>query len=129
MVISVFDFVIILFTGLAMTRLFLFSGNIYFGELTRTNRIPFMMSQILLPFFIGTLIILLIKIPKVLPLEILVDSSMLLLLLPATIRASVVHDMMFEEGTKRIRIFWILLFITGVLLFLFRTVFGIGIKF
>ena len=128
MVLTLLDFVIILFTGLALARLFLYSGNIYLNLLDKSNRMPFVLSQLFLPFLIGTGIILLIKLPKISSLEICVDFSMLLLLLPVIFRARVIQDLFFEEERKRIKPFWILLFAAVILTVLFRIILGIGVR-
>ena len=128
MVLTLLDFVIILFTGLGLTRLFLFSGNIYLNKLDKSNRMPFVLSQLFLPFLIGTGIILLIKLPKISSLEIGVDFSMVILLLPVIFRARVSQDLFFEEERKRIKLFWILLVAAVILSVLFRIIFGIGIR-
>jgi hypothetical protein len=128
MLLTVFDIVIIVFTGLVVARLFLFSGNIYLNQLDKSNRMPFVISQLLLPFIIGTAIIFLIKIPKISSLEIGVDLSMLILMLPVFFRARVSQDLFFEEDRKKIRPFWILLICTVTAIFLFRIIFGIGVR-
>lgn len=128
MVLTLLDFVIILFTGLALARLFLLSGNIYLNKLYKSNRMPFVLSQLFLPFLIGTGIILLIKLPKISSLEIGVDFSMIILLMPVIFRARVSQDLFFEEERKRIKPFWILLIAAVILFVLFRIIFGIGVR-
>jgi hypothetical protein len=128
MVLTLLDFVIILLTGLGLARLFLFSGNIYLKKLDKSNRMPFVISQILLPFLIGTGIILLIKLPKISSLEIGVDFSMIILLMPVIFRARISQDLFFEEERKRIKPFWILLISAVILSVLFRIIFGIGVR-
>jgi hypothetical protein len=128
MVLTLVDFMIILFSGLALGRIFLFTGNIYLNQLDKSNRMPFVYSQFLLPFLIGTGIILLIKLPEITSLEICVDFSMLILLLPVIFRARTSHDLFFEEDKKIIKPFWILLIATIIVSVLFRIILGTGIR-
>jgi hypothetical protein len=129
MVFTLIDFVIILFSGLVLTKLFLLSGNIYLNKLDRSNRMPFALSQIFLPFLLGTGIILLIKLPKISSLEICVDFSMLLLLLTVIFRARVSQELFFEEESKKIKPFRILIITTVIITILFRVILGNGIRF
>jgi hypothetical protein len=129
MVMTLIDFVVILFTGLALSKLFLFSGNIYLNKLDKVNRMPFALSQFLLPFLLGTGLILLLKIPGISSLEICVDFSMLLLLMPVIFRARVSQDLFFEEEEKKIKPFWVILVATVIIAVLFRIILGVGIRF
>ncbi|MCX6250764.1 MAG: hypothetical protein NTX61_08430 [Bacteroidetes bacterium] len=128
MILTVFAFIIMMFTGLAMTRQFLFTGNLYFNLLDKSNRMSFVKAQYLFPFLIGTLIIIAVELPKVSALEICVLGSMALVLIPTVLRTRFMQDIYYEEEPKKVKIFWKAVAWTIVLFFLFRVIFGIGIR-
>jgi hypothetical protein len=128
MVISLLGFICLVSAGLALTRYALYSGNIYFNKLDKKNRMPFMMSQVFLPFIMGTAIIIGIKQPKITQFEITVAISMILMLLPATIRARFFGTMYFDEDLKKIKVMWPWLIAALILIPAFRIIFGMGIR-
>ncbi len=128
MVISLFGFICLISAGLGLTRYVLYSGNIYFNKLDKNNRMPFIISQIFLPFIIGTAIIIWIKQPKITQLEVVVAISMILLMLPATIRARFFGNMYFDEEPKKIKVMWPWLLAALLLIPAFRFIFGMGIR-
>jgi hypothetical protein len=114
--------------GLFLSRFILFTGNIYFNFIGKVERGSFLMSQIFLPFLIGTGIITLIKIPIVNAFEVFVEGSMLLILLPAIIYARFSDDLFFDEEPRKIQIKWIWISISFLVLLLFRFFFWKGVR-
>ncbi len=114
--------------GLFLSRFVLLTGNIYFNNIGKRNRGPFLMSQILLPFLIGTGMIILVKQPFENGFEFIVEGSMLLVLLPAILRARLTNDLFFDEEPRRIRIKWIWIFITILAFIFFRIWFWKGVR-
>jgi hypothetical protein len=53
---------------------------------------------------------------------------MLLIILPIIIRGRLMKDMYFDPETRKIRLRWIFLFITGAALFLYRVIFELGVR-
>jgi hypothetical protein len=129
MIMTVVAFIVMIFAGLAMTRQFMFMGNIYFNMLNKANRMSFVKAQYLLPCLLGTLIIILVDLPKVTVLEICVLGSMLLVILPVVLRTRFMQDMYYEEDPKKIKLSWKAITWVLVLYILFRIIFGIGIRF
>jgi len=114
--------------GLFLSRFVLLTGNIYLNNIGKGNRSPFLMSQIFLPFLIGTGMIILIKQPLENGFELIVEGSMLLVLLPAILRARLTNDLFFDEEPRRIRIKWVWIFITILAFILFRIWFWKGVR-
>jgi hypothetical protein len=114
--------------GLFLSRFMLLTGNIYFNNIGKVNRGPFLMSQIFLPFLIGTGMIILIKQPLKNSFELIVEGSMLLVLLPAILRARFSNDLFFDEEPRKIRIKWVWIFLTIVAFLLFRIWFWKGVR-
>jgi hypothetical protein len=114
--------------GLFVSRFLLLTGNIYFNNLHKRNRSPFLMSQILLPFLAGTGMIILIKQPIVNGFELVVEGSLILVILPAILRARLSNDLFFDEEPRKIRIKWLWIFTTITAFILFRIYFWKGIR-
>lgn len=128
MVLTLFAFICIFLIGLFMTRLFLYSGNIYFNTLNRYNRLKFAFSQFLLPFIFGNIIILLLKIPEVKLFEILLNGCTLLLILPVIFRSINLQDLYFDEEPRKIKFASYYILITLLMMIGFRVGLGIGIR-
>ncbi len=115
-------------SGLVFSRFMLLTGNIYFNFINKANRSPFLMSQILLPFLIGTGMITFIKQPLLNSFEPVVESSMMLILLPALLNARFSDDLFFDEEPRKIRIKWVWILISVLILILFRVYFWKGVR-
>ena len=127
-ILTLFGFVALFSLGLLFSRLFMFSGNIYFNDLHRYNRRKFIYCQFLFPYLIGTAVIFLIKLPVINPFELSLLGSMILILIPISIKGFTVQDLYFDEEPRKIRISVYFVLATILLLIAFRIVFGIGIK-
>jgi hypothetical protein len=114
--------------GLFLSRFLLLTGNIYFNNITKSNRGPFLMSQIFLPFLIGTGMIILVKQPLMNGFELVVNGSMILVILPAILRARFTNNLFFDEEPRRIRIKWVWIFVTIGCFLLFRIYFWRGVR-
>jgi hypothetical protein len=114
--------------GMFFSRFMLFTGNIYFNFINKANRSPFIISQILLPFLIGTGIITIIKQPLLNSFEPVVESSMMLILLPALLNARFSDDLFFDEEPRKIRIKWVWILISILILIFFRIYFWKGVR-
>jgi len=114
--------------GLFLSRFLLLTGNIYFNNIGKSNRSPFLMSQILLPFLIGTGMIILVKQPLRNSFEMVVEGSMVLVILPAILHARLTNDLFFDEEPRKIRIKWIWIFGAILAFALFRIYFWNGVR-
>ena len=114
--------------GLFLSRFILLTGNIYFNNIDKSNRKQFLMSQVFLPFLIGTGMIMFIKQPLKNGFEFLVTGSMLLVILPAILLARYTNDLYFDEEPRKIRIKWVWILITILVFFLFRMWFWNGVR-
>jgi hypothetical protein len=128
MVIALLGFIALVSAGLGLAKFALYSGNIYFNKIDKNNRMPLVISQIFLPFVIGTILMIILKQPRINTLELTVSISMILVILPATIRARFIGNMYFDEDPKRIRLMWPWLLALLILLPAFRYFFGIGVR-
>jgi predicted Na+-dependent transporter len=100
----------------------------YFNFLNRGNKMQFLISQILLPFIVGTGIIALIKQPLLNFLEVFSEGSMLLIICPAIIYARYSQELFFDEEPREIKVNWRWIVASLLMLILFRVYFGIGVR-
>lgn len=128
MVIALIGFIALVAAGLGLTRFSLYSGNIYFNKLNKKNRMPFILSQVFLPFIIGTIFIIALKQPRITSLEVLVAISMIFLIFPAVVRARFFGNMYFDEEPRQIKLMWPWLLAAILLIPAFRLIFGIGVR-
>lgn len=117
-----------LVTGLFLSRFLLTTGNMYFNFLNKDNKMPFLISQILLPFIIGTWMIALIKQPLLNFFEVFSEGSMLLIICPAIIYARSSQELFFDEEPREIKFNWQWIIASLLMLILFRVYFGQGIR-
>jgi hypothetical protein len=96
--------------------------------ITKANRSYFLQSQFLIPYLLGFAILVLIKTPEITEFDFLVNLAMLLLILPIVFRGLSMKDMYFDPEIRKIRIRWIFLLTTAVVLVLFRVLFELGVR-
>jgi hypothetical protein len=128
LLIIIFSSTFLILTGLLLTKIALFSGNAYFNMITKENRSYFLQSQFLIPSLLGVVVLILIKTPKITEYDLLVNLTMFLLILPIVLRGLSMKDLYFDPETRKIRVRWIFLLTTVVVLFLFRILFGFGVR-
>ncbi|MEI7661366.1 MAG: hypothetical protein WCK34_04180, partial [Bacteroidota bacterium] len=119
-ILSILVFVMMFTIGLLLFQLFLFSANIYFNDLRKSYRFRFLTSQFLVPFLIGNIAILLIKIPSFSYFDATLNATGLLILIPLFVRSVSFQDMYFDEDQRTINIRVGMIALTIILLTLFR---------
>ena len=128
LILTISAFLIMFTTGFFLTRVSLFSANIYFNDLRKSYKMRFILSQFIMPFFLGNIMIFLIKLPEINIFDVAVNASMILYLIPIIIRSVSIEDLYFDEDPRKIRFRAFLLIATVMLYLLFRIIFGIGIR-
>jgi hypothetical protein len=127
-ILAIVFLVFIFLLGLFTTRYFLFTGNIYYNYILQKNRSIFLLNQFMIPFFVGNVVILFLQMPRVDPYEIILNTSMILFLLPPLIRARSTQDIYFDEDPRKISISWRWAGISLAAIVAFRVIFGIGVR-
>lgn len=97
------------------------SGRMYLGTLNERNRMPFAVSQTLLPFIAGTIITVLLQLPKFDPSLVLLNFSFLFFLLPLSARSARQPSLHFAREDPPAKVFWgwllfAALVVTGILI-------------
>ena len=118
----------LILAGFLITKIALFSGNVYFNMITRANRSYFLLNQFLIPFLLGFGILILVKTPKITEFDVEVNLVMLLLILPIIFRGLSMKDMYFDPEPRVIPFRWKLLLFLGFVILLFRAVFEAGFR-
>lgn len=125
---SIISIFLLVLAGLLTTKQFLISGNTYYNEMNKSNRTPFIISQVLLPYIIGNTILIILRQPRFIFYDSFISFTMIVCILPVLFTYRSYNQLYFEEEEKKPRISWlILLVLAGVMLF-FRGVLGIGIR-
>lgn len=92
--------------GYVFSVQFFYSGRLYFNVLNDRNRLPFVLSQAIFPFIIGTIITIAMQIPVFDPTLVLLNFSLFFLLLPLPSRAVRFDSIHFDKREKTTKIFW-----------------------
>jgi len=127
-VLTILGFVLMITIGAWMTRRSLYTANIWFNDLYRSYRNKFIISQFFLPYLIGNLVIILIKIPGTSLYDIALNASMILFLIPLPIRSASFKDFYFDLEPRKAILNPILPLITIVIILIFRIVLDFGLR-
>ena len=124
---TIISIMALILLGVFTTKSFLISANTYFPELEKKRQRPFIWAQVILPFFFGNVLIVLIMLPKVLFYEMAVSLSLLTTIIPIAIAFRYYPSLYFEEEKIRIRLSKKIVFYVLAFIFLYRAILGIGI--
>ena len=100
-----------------------------FTLINSKNRARFIKNQIFIPWLLGSLILMVIYLPKIPVHEILMNVSMLILLLPAYFRFDSIMIPNVEDDPPRHNFSWPFISFFVIFIALFRTILGKGIRF
>ncbi len=106
-------------TGLALSRMFLISANSYYNLLKTENKIIFVISQVIIPFIVGTIIIIALRFPMSLYelLRILTPFIVVLTIILGSFGVSVLY---FDENPKSIKVNRKLVLATVIIYLVYR---------
>lgn len=110
----------ILITAFVMTRRIAFSANIYFNDLNERNFPFFIMSQIILPFLLGVMLVVLYFVPQIHVMEMYVWIGLAIILLICSVNISKYDPVYFDEEERSIKVSWVALLISTLLILLLR---------
>jgi hypothetical protein len=108
-IISIFSLVSI---GAIIAKSFLISGNAYFNNVTKSNRNFLLSSQLVVPAIIGTIVLMIFKIPndfyfgttEEMFFDILKLSTILLVIIPAAVTFKSFNEIYFDEDPRKIKL-------------------------
>ena len=126
---STISIFLLFLAGLLTTRQFLISGNTYYNELNKSNRNSFVIAQVLVPYIIGNLVLILLRQPRFIFYDSFIGFTMIMCILSVLFTSRSYNELYFEEDEKKPAISWLtIIILSGVMLF-FRGVLGIGLHF
>jgi len=124
---SVIAFLSMVTIGFVFARQFFHSSRMYLNNLNDRNRMPFVLSQAIFPFIIGTVINTVMMAPDFDLSLILLNFSLFFLLLPLPSRALRFDNLHFDSRERPVRILWPWIIWASVLITVIYVAIKIGI--
>ena len=106
MLFSLVAFLSMVAIGYIFSVQFFYSARMYLNDLNDRNRMPFVVSQAIFPFFIGIILTTAMQVPHFDPAVILLNFSIFFLLLPLPSRAARFDSLHFDSREKIVKINW-----------------------
>ncbi|MCX6269158.1 MAG: hypothetical protein NTW16_17690 [Bacteroidetes bacterium] len=103
---SAVAFLALVIIGYIFSVQFFNSGRMYLNSLNERNRMPFVVSQAIFPFIIGTIVTIAMQIPDFDLALVLLNFSLFFLLLPLPSRAAGYDTLHFDKREKVVKIYW-----------------------
>jgi len=114
--------------GTVSTKYWIMSANSYYNYSKPHNRAIFMISQVLIPFVIGTLLIWLITLPKGLIYDTSVNISMIFMVLPPLLLNKYYQEYYFDEEPRKIKYATKIILFTIIFVGAMRILLDIGLR-
>jgi hypothetical protein len=128
LVIALLVLLIMVVLGSSSVKFWIFSANTYYNFSTPAKRQVFIVSQVLIPFVLGSGIIFLINQPKLTAYNLLVNLSLIFMLLPVLLLSRYHQEYYFDEKKKQIKLSIKTLFVVVFLLALYRIGLDYGLR-
>ena len=137
MVFSIISIFALISIGAVISKSFLVSGNAYFNQIDKNNKKYFLYAQVIFPAVIGTVLLVLFKIPNSyyyvttdeVFFEIMKLCTLIILIIPLISTYRSFHDTFFDEEPRKLNLKWKLMIVTIILATAFRYGFVDGIVF
>lgn len=127
-IITILAFVAQFTAGLVLTRFSVYTANIWFNDLRGAYRLRFLVSQFLLPFLTGMVIVTLLKLPGIHLFDLLVNASMILMIAAVMARGVGIEDLYFDLDKRPVRLSMTALWSALAILAIYRLVLGLGVR-
>jgi hypothetical protein len=124
---SVIAFLSMIAIGYVFSVQFFHSARMYLNELNDKNRMPFVLSQAIFPFILGTIITVVLQIPKFDLSLILLNFSIFFVLLPLPSRVARFESLHFDTREKTVKVFWGWIVLSAVIIVAILIALKIGI--
>lgn len=113
--------------GFFIAKPTLISANYYLNLLPQQARSRFLAAQVIIPAFIGLLVIAALRVPASLE-DQLIPATSLLVILPVFMRRNQFSEMYFDDEPIEIRLEWVYVIIAMALAVAFRLIFEFGVR-
>jgi hypothetical protein len=124
--ISIFFLII---AGILSTKQFLISGNSYFTDINKDNRTSFIIGQVVMPYILGNIFLVIIRQPRFLFYDTFIAMTLLIPILAILASYRSYHELYFEDEEKIARISWKSLAALFALVLYFRVILEFGLRF
>ncbi len=114
--------------GTISTKYWIMSANSYYNYSKPHNRPIFIISQVLIPYILGTVLIWLITQPEALYYDTLVNISMIFMILPPLILNKYYQEYYFEEGDIKIQLSYRIVIFAIVFITTYRILLDSGLR-
>jgi len=126
---SIFSIFILVIAGLLTTRPFLISANTYYNQIGIRNRSFFMSAQVMMPYLLGNVFLIAIRLPRFIYYDTFIVLTLILSIIPILLASRAYPELYFEEDTKKRRVAWLNALVLIIIVFIFRGVLEMGIRF
>jgi hypothetical protein len=126
---SIISIFLLIIAGLMSTKQFLISGNTYFNELNRSNTTSFILPQVLMPYILGNIFLVILRQPRFVFYDTFTVITLFIPVLAILATYRSYNELYFDEDEKKNALAWRSAGILAVLVVFFRVVLGIGIRF
>ena len=120
---------LLVMAGLLTTKQFLISGNTYFNELNSSNRTSFIFPQVLMPYFLGNIFLILLRQPRFVFYDTFTVMTLFIPVLAILATYRSYNELYFEEDEKKPGFTWISAAVLVLAVLFFRIALAIGIRF
>jgi len=128
LIITLLALLVMIVLGSSSVKFWIFSANTYYNFSKPEKRQVFIVSQVLIPFVLGSGIIFLINQPKLTAYNLLVNLSLIFMLLPVLLLSRYHQEYYFDEKKKKIKLSIRTLLIVILVLALYRIGLGYGLR-
>jgi hypothetical protein len=125
---SIISIFLLVIAGLLATKQFLISGNTYYNEINSTNRTSFIISQVLMPYLVGIVVLFLIRQPRFIFYDTFISVTLIVCIIPILVTYRSYNEIYFEEDEKKPGVTWIGIAALALAVFVFRAVLELGIR-
>lgn len=128
LVLSMASLAMLVAGGFLISHSWQMSSNIYFGEINEDQFPRFLFFEVSVVAFVGTLLLVLLRIPAPLGIQ-LILPSLIVMLLPVMLKGEGFSDLQFDDKPRAFKLNRLLLMITAFVIIVVRIIFGIGVRF
>jgi hypothetical protein len=128
LIVSLMAIFLSIVAGTVSTKYWIITANSYFNNSRSALKSGFLNSQLLIPFIVGTALILLINQPENTYYSSLVNISMIFMIVPPLFFSPLHQDYYFDESSKKFEFSFKIVFFSIAFLIIFRFLLDFGLR-
>jgi len=126
---SIVSLFVLAVAGFLVIKPFLLSGNTYFQNMLQGRRRTFIWAQVIVPYVLGTLLMILIRLPGFMVYETFTTFTIAISLAPVLLLYPAYNDLFFDEEKRRISLDWKYVLMLFAVIVFYRGILNFGISF